>query len=283
MTLGIAADIAEIVNNASLDEDKQDEVMELVAAATAAFGNQVMDKSYMSGVSDTVDVLHNPNKAGSFVEKRLAALEPAALGELRRQVDPYMRYTHDLATEIRNRTPGLSETLPVARDMWGRPRDFQSGLGTVYDAVSPIASRAYKPEPIDREAIEHDFNLSMPIWTMPAGGVTVALRNRPEVYSRLLEIRGQVKPSDMGNTKEAVLVIRKYGDTPLLETLNAIVEGKHPLSAKYAAAAGGRSGGKDDMVSQIVSDYGRAARLKVIEEFPEVAGIVARKKEKTSK
>lgn len=292
ITLGIAADVAELVNNASLDEDKRDEIFELTAAAVASFGNLILDKTYMQTVSDTIDVLHNQGKAPSFLEKRIAAFEPAILGETRRQVDPYMRYTQDLVTEIKNRTPGFSSDLPIARDVWGRPRTFQSGLGAVYDALSPIASKRYDPTPIDAEAIKHDFNLAPPTPSLSFGrGIAVSLRNRTEAYSRFLELRGQSKPTDLGAdadyrgspakapVPDAQLVFAKYGNQPLFDLVNAIVSGKHRLSADYEKAGGGRNGGKDAMITRIVSDYGRAAKWKTVDEFPELAAVVGRKQE----
>src|SRR5262249_49949490 len=99
-----------------------------IAAASMAFANQVLDKTYMSRMSDFIDVLHNQNKPESWFYRRGAACEPAIAGEVRRQVDPYMRWTAGFVDELRNRTPGLSESLPLARDMRGRPRIYQSGL-----------------------------------------------------------------------------------------------------------------------------------------------------------
>jgi hypothetical protein len=280
--MGTAADLADIIANSSIDEDKRDSVLSAAAMASASFGNLVLDKTYMSTLSATIDVLHNPDRAPTFFTQRFAAFSPAVLGEVRRQVDPYVRYSASFVEELRNRTPGLSEDLPQARDFWGRTRDYQSGLGKIYDALSPIASRRYNPEPIDREAIANDFNMAMPQWTFATGqGTTLALRNRPAMYARFLEIRGQEKPSTMGSGKPVELIIRKYGDKPLLPLLNDIVEGRAgALSEQYAAAGGGKSGGKDNMVTKIVADYTRAAKIKLLSEFEEAQAVVERKKAK---
>ncbi|GLK72604.1 hypothetical protein KHC23_07775 [Ancylobacter dichloromethanicus] len=266
MTFGLAADIAEIVNNGDLDDDAAEDLTEAMAGAAAAFGAQVLDKTYMSGIAGFMDALQNPNKSAGFVERLGASFVPAVAGEVRRQLDPAMRYTHDLTTQLKNRTPGLSEELPQARDLWGRPRMYQSGMGTVYDALSPLQARTFDPEPIDREAVAHDFNLSMPQWDISG----VKLRNRPEVYTRLLEVRGQMKPSEMGAGGRKL--VAKFGDQALLPLLNDIVEGRHKLSAKYRDATPGSDGGKDDLVSDIVRAYGRAAREVVKGEFPGVFG-----------
>ncbi|MEW6256836.1 MAG: hypothetical protein AB1592_12850 [Pseudomonadota bacterium] len=270
MSIGLAADIAEIVNNAQLDTDVAEDTMELVAAASASFGNQVLDKNYMAGLSGFVDALHNPGKAAGWAERTFASVVPAGAYEARKQVDPYMRYTHDLVSAMKNRIPGLSGDLPIARDFWGRPRTFQSGMGQTYDALSPIASRAFDPAPIDKAALENGFNLSMPQWVIG----DAKLRNQPAAYSRLLEVRGQLKPSEMGDTRLA----KKYGDVPLLDLVNGIVTGGHPLSAKYQAASGGPDGGKDELISRIVKDYSAAARVVVVREFDDVAARAKKEK-----
>lgn len=284
--LGIAGDVAELVNNAAMDEDKREQIFELVAAASASFGNQMLDKTYMASVSDLIDVLHKPNRASGFIERRAASFEPAIAGEARRQVDPYMRYTHDLVTEIRNKTPGLSDALPLARDVWGRPKTFQSGMGMVYDAISPIASRKFDPEPIDREAIANDFNIAPPAPMLTFGiGLTVSLRNRPEVLSRYLELRGTASPADLGADVEATLKSGqnkgkhkwRWGSKPLLDTLNDIVSGKHPLSDEYQDASGGRNGGRDKLITKAIADYGRLAKARILKEFPDVVGAIERK------
>lgn len=282
LSIGLAADIAEMINNADLTADKAEEIGQVIAASAASFGNMVLDKTYMSSMSDFIDVLHNPRKAANFVERIGSSfIVPNVMTIPRRAVDPYTRYTHDLVTKLRDKIPGLSSSLPAARDMWGRARSFQSGMGEQYDAISPYYIRTFNPEPIDAEALKNDFNLTMPGWTLTSGkGVTVALRSRPEVYSRLLEVRGQMTPSEMGDGKDAKLLLKKYGDRALLPLLNAIVTGKHPLSAAYEAGSAGRNGGKDDMVTRIVGDYTRAAKAKVIDENPELAGIIEVRKEK---
>ncbi|MFD2030217.1 hypothetical protein ACFSKM_07760 [Ancylobacter dichloromethanicus] len=100
MTFGLAADIAEIVNNGDLDDDAAEDLTEAMAGAAAAFGAQVLDKTYMSGIAGFMDALQNPNKSAGFVERLGASFVPAVAGEVRRQLDPAMRYTHDLTTQL---------------------------------------------------------------------------------------------------------------------------------------------------------------------------------------
>lgn len=282
MMVGAAADVAEIASNAQIDDDKAQSMLQATAMMSATFGNLLLAKNWMSGLSDFLDTLRNPNKSSNLYSRIASSmLVPAVLGEARRTADPYVRYTSSFVDDLRNKTPGLSSSLPPARDMWGRPRTYQSGMGTVYDAISPIASKLYKPDPIDEEAIKHDFNLTMPSKNVPYGNhLTVSLANRGEAYSRLLEIRGQVKPSEMYQGKDAAKLVKKYGDWPLTQLLNDIVTDMHPLHDEYEAGSSGRNGGKDQMISKIVAEYGKAARLTLLMELNEIKAVVERKKAK---
>ncbi len=288
MSLGIAASIAEAINNGQLDDEKREDILKLIAAGTAAFAEQSLDRSYLQGIAGIVDALHASDPA-RHIERVFASLVvPGAVTEARRQVDPYMRYVSDLSGELRNRIPGLSSSLPAARDMWGRPRSYQSGLGQVYDAISPIAVRTFNPEPIDKEALKEDFNLMMPTRLITLGGQKFKLND--EQYSRLLELAGRMKPSEIGvdrfdvdrvsergEPRKGADFVKKYGDISLLDLLNAIVDGKHAVSADYAGKSGGRNGGKDNYVTRaLVGRYRRAAAAKLFEEYPDLKQRVVR-------
>ena len=286
--LGIAASLAEIINNADhLDSDRVENIMHIAAAAAASFGDFMLGKSTMMGPAELLSVLHAPDDAGKFLDNEIASYTGSGVRWLRRQVDPSVRYTSGLVQELTNRIPGLSSDLPPARDYWGRIRTYQSGMGMIYDATVPLASRVYDPEPIDKEAIENGFNMQMPSMTLSFGkGLNLFLREHPEFYSRFLEIRGQLKPSDMPGADRprnaAALqgikrkemdgrefLIRKYGDMPLLELLNGVVTHQNDdLSPIYDGAG---QGGKQDLIKHIVSDYTRAAKGSLLYESDELA------------
>jgi len=210
----------------------------------------------------------------------------------RRVEDLTIRDARGITSELKNRTPGLSSSLPPARDFWGRGRTYQSGMGTIYDALAPAPSRVFDPEPIDRAILDNGISPRMPPHTLSFGkvpGTSLYIREHPEFYSRFLELRGQVSPSDWPGPAarpDAIVnglpirqltgkefLLRKYGDRTLLETLNDVVRGlNNQLSPQYEQGSGGPHGGKSALIHHIVSDYTRAAKGRSAEAFGQACG-----------
>lgn len=260
-TLGIGADLAEYMKEADYSESTAVEVQKAFTASMFSIANNALNKNYLRGMAEFVEAVNQPDRQGSrYMEKMAGSLVPITATELARSIDPTMRVAHDMVSELKKRTPGLSSDLPALRDLWGRPRTYESGLGAVYDAVSPIYSKREKIEPIDQEMFDQGWFLNMP--QRRVGGVT--LSNHPEAFSRYLELRGQATPGQLGDKKLA----ERYGSGNLLDTLNAIVTGNHPLSDEYKKLDGGEA--KEKFIRKVRDAYARSARVKLKEEFPKV-------------
>jgi hypothetical protein len=277
--LGLAATVAEVLHHAELDADKRESILKLVTAGAVMFGSQELDRGYLQGLSNLFGALMAPDPARQLVERPLAStVIPNWVTDIRKVQDPYMRYVSDLETELRNRIPGLSSGLPFARDRWGRPQPYK---GIV---PGPVKIIAWKPEPVEAEALKEDFNLMLPNRVLSAGGEKFKLNDAQ--YSRLLEIRGQLKPSQIGLDKfyrsrsdTGERFVERHGDVPLLQLLNDMIAGKHALSEAYAKMSGGRNGGKDKYITnQLIGRYQRAAAAKLFEEFPDLKSRVVRGK-----
>ena len=161
-----------------------------------------------------------------------------------------MRETHDFLTAMRNTVPGLSDDLPVSRDLWGKPRTYQTGLGTVYDAIVPVQTREAGGSAIDQEILANGVGVRMPSRSISVFDTNVSLKNRPDIYDRMLELSGQ----------------------PSFEHLNAVVTGAHPDSEYYFELPDGPGGGegdytKGDYILDTIRAYRSDARLQVIDEF----------------
>ncbi|MBI1359875.1 MAG: hypothetical protein GC155_06265 [Alphaproteobacteria bacterium] len=194
--LAIGADLHEIIANRDYTNNGGTEIGEVVAQSMGAIGNSFLSKTYLQGVSDFNAFLGDPRRYGERYLENIAAsmAGPAGIAEIRRQVDPAMRDVHSIATAIKNRWPGASESLPAARDLWGRPRMYQSHWGMAYDAMSPFAARKIDPAPVDKELMRLRYAPQLPgrSISVPIGGrsVMVPLNNRPDIYNRVLELSG---------------------------------------------------------------------------------------------
>ena len=280
--IGLAGNVVDVLRYKEWDEDDA-QVDELVMAATLAIAAQATSQSYMTGVSDFFDAMSDPTRYGETYFERLAQLPvPRGVAQIARTIDPTARMVENMADAIKASTPGLSKTLPPNRDLWGRPVMRQSGLGDVYDAISPIySSSTENAQPIDKELNRLELYLSKPPKRLSFDGVTVDLSTKPEIYSRLVELAGNgVTKGPHGEPITARGFVSS--GKGLMDELNALVTGKSQWSGMYRdMLADGPDGGKAEQIRAIQRAYLDAAKAKVIDEFPALkAEIAARRSEK---
>lgn len=257
LTLG--ASFQEILANSDYGEQDAD-IAAQASHIALAIGNAALSKTYLQGASDFVEALSgNEYEQETYVPRLLSTFVPAGVAEARRQQDPYMRDARSLIDLIRNRTPGLSDDLPVSHDLWGRPRMYQSHLGQVYDGLSPFIVRKVDPEPIDEALLELRYYPSMPSRSLSipvaslGDSVSVSLKSRPDIYQRYVELAGngaKVFPGRAG----ARDYLNEYVQTAAYKRLLPGAEPSVNGSRAYA-------------IQRIVSLSRTAAREQVYREF----------------
>lgn len=272
MLFGVAGNLAEMA--LSSDIDPGEDVDEVIYGSIGAIGQTMMDKAYVQGLSDLFTAMAEPERrAARYLENLAGSFVPAIVREAETFVDPVLRRNTDTLETIKSRIPGLSGDLAPVHDLWGKEKDMSSGLGKFYDALSPIYSSKLEPEPIDLELLRIGYAPGMPSSTITEEGERFVLKNRPEVYERYVVLQGNTPASDFapvlksnGEPNAASARMAEHGGGTLLETLNAIVTGDHPLSQEYEALD---AIGRGKFVSKVISDYRYFAKNKLIEEFPE--------------
>lgn len=263
---GLGADLVEIVTNSDAD---QESVEEAFAAAVFAAANAVTSKTYMQGMADLMQAISDSKRYGEgYVRGLVGATVPAGVAATARLMDPYMRQAWDIVDTIKRRTPGLSEGLPLRRDLWGRPISYKSGVGLWYDAVSPIYIKKENPEPVDVELDRLGYYPPMPDRkvtlrdpeTFQEG--VVDLQRFPHIYSRYVELAGN-------EAKDLV------SDMGAKDRINALLSGNDALSGIYEMLSDGPEGGKAAKIREILSQHRQLAAKQLMEEFPELRVEVA--------
>lgn len=263
---GLGADLVEIVTNSDAD---QESVEEAFAAAVFAAANAVTSKTYMQGMADLMQAISDSKRYGEgYVRGLVGATVPAGVAATARLMDPYMRQAWDIVDTIKRRTPGLSEGLPLRRDLWGRPISYKSGVGLWYDAVSPIYIKKENPEPVDVELDRLGYYPPMPDRkvtlrdpeTFQEG--VVDLQRFPHIYSRYVELAGN-------GAKDLV------SDMGAKDRINALLSGNDALSGIYEMLSDGPEGGKAAKIREILSQHRQLAAKQLMEEFPELRVEVA--------
>lgn len=252
--LSLIGDFAELVNNDDWTGANFEEASEIAANAVVAIGAAFFDKTVLRSAFEFTEAMTSGDVALAerYIMNKASSMLPASSFNrmLRRGADPYMRETHNVVTALKNTIPGLSDELPVSRDLWGQPRTYQTGLGTVYDAIVPVQTREAGGSAIDAEILANGVGVRMPPKSIDVMGASVSLKNRPDIYSRLLELSGQ----------------------PAFEHLNAVAEGSHPDSEYYFSLPDGPGGdentyAKGDYILDTMRAYRSDARLMVMDEY----------------
>ena len=272
MLLGLAADTAEIMGQAYGEaedvqgiEDTPSVALDLGSTAVMALAKNVTSKTWLSGVSELIETIEDPDRnMERFLSRFAGTIVPTGVAQINRtMVDPTLRDTNGLdlwqtmVNQVKSRLPGYSDDLPPRTNMWGDPIVLGGGLGP--DIVSPIYTSSEKASPIDEEILRLGMPVSMPRRNI--NGVELTAHE----YHRYVELAGNAykDPSTgMG----------------LKDTLDAIVTGKHTLSGSYQRAIDGPEGGKALIIGKMISAFRQAAQQQVVKETPELRELIEEKR-----
>lgn len=224
--IAIGADLQMINMNRALDDDPEEDFGELLGPILGAAINVVTSKTYLTSMTEFIRFTEDSERYGpNYVDKLVAAVgAPAAASTVEKITDPQLREASSAVERWMSRMPGLSENVPVAKDLWGRDRHISSGLGNWYDALSPFSIRTEKAEPIDAELLRIGYyptrpDKSLVVQTQFGPRAKVNIRNRPDIYTRYVELAGND--------------LKIFDGMGAKDYLNAVIDGKHPHAATY--------------------------------------------------
>ncbi|WP_207833295.1 hypothetical protein [Pseudomonas sp. 43(2021)] len=142
--LGISADVAQ--NYRAGDSGG--------AALTKAIGNNLMNKTFLKGLTSMIQALADPDRYGASWANSTAAtlIDPWTIGaHVGRAMDPYQRETDrdSFTDQLKYRLPFARETLPIRRDQFGAA---QMEPQRQFGRVGPIPSTVPSDDPLRQEA-----------------------------------------------------------------------------------------------------------------------------------
>ena len=104
--------------------------------AITKLGSTLLNKTYLSGFTQMINALSNPDQYGQNFLRRIATgVEPQLLNFFAGLKDPYYREANTILEQLKAKTPFASETLPPKLNVFGEPikRDFLN-IGTVNES-----------------------------------------------------------------------------------------------------------------------------------------------------
>ena len=268
MTLGFAADFAEMFKRGELEGDKMDEAEEILAAGIAAISNATISKTYLRGASEFFSTMGDPAQASKrYVGQLMGSAVPAAVNVARQVEDPVSRETMRIWDYVTNRLPVYASTLPARRNLWGEIEPDRSGLGEGTNVMSPVQISQQKGEPIDLEMRRLNVGQDRIKQKVDWDGVPVNFADWPRVYEAYVRLAGND------------LVHPAWG-LGAKDYLNAVVSGTHPMSEVYRLA-GDSEEGKGAFIRNAVSQYRQLARATIMADprFQDFAEFIRQEKE----
>ena len=157
MTFGTAADLATMGDG--MTEDQRDQG---AALWTASVISNLASRTWLSGVTDALDAIQDPERySGNFIKRLIgSATVPTGSAQLARWLDPVSRETPDVGSYMSSRMPGMSDGLLPKRDVWGRPITSEGGVGP--DIISPIWTSTDKQDPVTAALLADNLKVGKP-------------------------------------------------------------------------------------------------------------------------
>jgi hypothetical protein len=178
--MGISADFSDIAG-----EMTQPERDDMASMLVSAISQNVTSKTWLSGLSDLVETLNDPDRYGKrWLNKYAGTLIPTGAAQITRTQDPILREVETALDAIKARVPGYSETLPARLNIWGEPIVLQGGLGP--DIISPFYTSKEIKDPVSDELLRLGITVSRPSQTVKG------VKLEPAQYRRYQQLSGQM-------------------------------------------------------------------------------------------
>jgi hypothetical protein len=279
---GMTADMVEIAG-----ERSDLEVDAMAKALVLSFAKNMTNKTYLTGVSDALEAVTDPDKGGGrFVHRFVGSWVPSGVAQVARVVDPVRRDTYgptsrgeatpllreakSMLREMRARTPGLSKDLPPRRNLWGDPILLEGGLGP--DLISPIYTSTEKVSPVDDEIIRNKVSISMPprflYGSRPSDDIPMrdeSVKTGTPLTPKEYDFLVRVAAGEMVEVDGKEYRVAK-------QTLKADLEAMIQTPA-YQKATEGPDGGKALLIREKVTAYRDGAKALLLKASPELYGL----------
>lgn len=253
--LGISADLHEMLWG---DEAPDEITMGTVACAVvAALSKNMMSKTYLQSISNIIDILEDPEpyKFQRIAGNTIGAFVPTVVSSVERGIDPAYSEIYKLLDTMKSKIPGVSNSLYPKRNIFG---EEVTAPGWSWQGLfNPLTYSEESADPVKRELARLKFMSQSTVLNSMRQIDGVELT--PEQRDRYIVLMGE----------------------PLKQYLDQLI-----ASPAYQQATDGDEdfpGTKQQMIKQAISVYKQQAKIKILQENPELLRKVqARQQQKYS-
>jgi len=256
--IGTAADITNYIKFAAAEDQSTAE--DLTYGLAISLANNFTNKTYLSGLANFFDMMHDPQRGFPVWARTLgASFVPGQAAAIKDVVDPNLRDVRSILDAARARWPGASDDLPPMRNVLGEPvrraQSLGSGVSSVANAFVPILYREVSDDGIRKELAKLAHGFTPPKRTRGGLDLTTVVNAKGQnAFDRWLELHGEVKLGARGDLRKA---------------LGRMFESKAYQKIPWKSTdelASPRIG----MVQGVIDDYRAAAFRQLLREYPEL-------------
>lgn len=195
--MGVTADFMEIK-----DRLNKEEADDIGVVMTLALASNIFDKTFLTGISQLVEAITDPDRYGSrYLENLALSFLPNVGRQVATAIDPTLRETETLSESLQARIPGLSSSLRARLDPWGdeitrtgytQPEDSElwKPMAVVMNTINPIfISEENLSSPVKTEVARLGMKISRPRDTVTFEGIDIPLT--PAEHRAYIQVSGQ--------------------------------------------------------------------------------------------
>lgn len=194
-TFGLLTDILDTM------KESKEEPTEPIKQLVAIVGNNLVDRTYLSGLSNAINAINDPERYGGyFTSNLISGMVPfsGTFNWISRIQDQVIRNPKTVKEKIYSRLPFLQKKVLPKRNVWGEKIVREGGKLT--QALSPITVTTERNDPIDIELKNLDYVVGFPGQTITvpkeiSDGLGLdkdsrKIKLKPEEYDFLLNTSG---------------------------------------------------------------------------------------------
>ena len=210
----------------AVQNDNDSAISESLSSAFFTMTQNMLDKTFVTGISDLLDALTNPNKADRWLQNFVTgATIPTISGRAARAVDPTVREIDSLRDAYYSRIPGLSSKLPARTDVFGE--DIVRPSGPIEQFISPVTTSPVQVNMVRDELEDIGYVLGFP------GQSSLGYELNDEQYRTLKTISGKV----IYATLFQVMQTSEYQDMPAQDKEQTVQRVVNKVRSKVKAKA----------------------------------------------
>ena len=291
--LAFAAQFTELIQSDSFDEDDPDMAL-LWAGVAMGLADQAMSTQMMTGAAGffaALDDVNDPRKGMvRWMQDTATTLAaPGAISQFTAVQDEYYRTAFTTMDRYKARMPGLSETLPIRHDVWGRPMKRRvHGWGAMLGSSAWTIVTGESMEPVDHWLYARKELINAPSKTRATvrPNVEVMWKDHPAAFEEWKKITGQgiTLPAEAYPAVAEAIQARVGGLRPpagwqpvpglsFLENVNLLVQDKHPImNGTWQQLSDGTNGERVELIRQAHTYYKNVA-MEILLSKPEFADL----------